>query len=356
MFYFYHLIAFLVSAAVVLWSTPIVKKFGLQSGLFDVPDKRKVHQRPMVRLGGVSIFIGTLVALLVVWWSGGFVDAKGAILPPDQEYQIWGVTIGGLAFFLIGLADDLFGLSAFSRLLIEVIVASLAWKAGVQIDFLSMPFMGMVNLPDWISLPITVIWLVGMVNATNWIDGLDGLAAGVSGIAALVMLIVSLFMGQPAAALIAAALGGGLIGFLRYNFNPAQIFMGDGGAYFIGFTLAGVGVIGLVKTTAVTSVLLPYLILAVPILDMSAVILDRLRRGISPFKPDKRHLHHRLLEAGLSHRMTVVFIYSLTLWAGSLALAFAGIPYGRFYALAGTLLLGYTSWKIWKRVAKMKVE
>ncbi|HEY9301581.1 MAG TPA: undecaprenyl/decaprenyl-phosphate alpha-N-acetylglucosaminyl 1-phosphate transferase, partial [Phormidium sp.] len=126
--YLYHLIAFLVSAFTVLWTTPIVKKFGLQSGLFDVPDKRKVHQRPMVRLGGVSIFLGTLAALLVVWWSGGFVDAKGAILPPSEEYEIWGVIIGGIAFFLIGLADDLFGLSAFTRLLVEVIVASLAWK------------------------------------------------------------------------------------------------------------------------------------------------------------------------------------------------------------------------------------
>jgi UDP-GlcNAc:undecaprenyl-phosphate GlcNAc-1-phosphate transferase len=124
--------------------------------------------------------------------------------------------------------------------------------------------------------------------------------------------------------------------------------MGDGGAYFMGFTLAGVGVIGLVKITAVTSVLLPYLILAVPILDMSAVILDRLRSGKSPFIADKRHLHHRLLDAGLSHRLTVFFIYSLTLWVGSLALAFSGIPSGLAYALGATGLLCYTSWKVWK--------
>lgn len=351
--YPYHLIAFLVSAAVVLWSTPIVNRLGLQSGLFDIPDKRKVHQRPMVRLGGVSIFVGTLIALLVVWWSGGFVDSRGQILPPNEEYEIWGVTIGGLAFFLIGLADDLFGLSPFTRLLMQTIVASMAWKAGVQIQFLTMPSYGLVTLPDWISLPITIVWLVGMVNATNWIDGLDGLAAGVSGIAALVMLIVTLFMGQPAAALIAAALAGALLAFLRYNFNPAKIFMGDGGAYFIGFTLAGVAVIGLVKTTAVTSFVLPYLILAVPILDMSAVILDRLRHGKSPFIADKRHLHHRLLKAGLSHRFTVLFIYSLTLWAGSLALAFAGIPHGRGYAVAATLLLAYTSWRVWQHVRQL---
>lgn len=187
-----------------------------------------------------------------------------------------------------------------------------------------------------------------MANAINWIDGLDGLAAGVSGIAAVVMLIVTLFMQQSAAALIAAALAGGALAFLRYNFNPAQIFMGDGGAYYMGFTLAGVGVIGLVKGTAVTAVLLPYLILAVPIVDMSTVILTRLRKGRSPFLADKSHLHHRLLQAGLSHRLTVLFIYALTLWVGSLALAFAGIPSGIAYAIAATSLLSYASWHVWR--------
>ena len=341
----YHLVAFLVSAVVVLWSTPVVKTIGFKSGLVDLPNERKIHQRPMVRVGGVSIFVGTIIALLIVWWSGGF-----GILPPVKEWEIWGVTLGGLAFFLIGLADDLFNLSPFVRLLMQVVVAGLAWWMGVRIEFLSIPTGGLVDIVGWLSLPITVIWLVGMANAINWIDGLDGLAAGVSGIAAVVMLIVTLFMHQSAAALIAAALAGGALGFLRYNFNPAQIFMGDGGAYFMGFTLAGVGVIGLVKSTAVTAVLLPYLILAVPILDMSAVIVNRLRKGRSPFFADKLHLHHRLLRAGLSQRLSVLFIYSLTLWVGSLALVFAGIPSGIAYALGATSLLSYTSWQVWRHV------
>jgi UDP-GlcNAc:undecaprenyl-phosphate/decaprenyl-phosphate GlcNAc-1-phosphate transferase len=338
--HFYHLTAFLVSAVVVLLSTPIVKTIGLRSGCFDPPGGRKIHQRPMVRLGGVAIFLGTLVALLSIWGLGGF-----GVLPPNKEYEVWGVTVGGLAFFLIGLADDLCGLSPFLRLFLQTAVAICAWNVGVQIHFLTVPFVGLILLPDWISVIITVVWLVGMTNAINWIDGLDGLAAGVSGIAAVVMLVVCLFMAQPAAALIAAALAGGALGFLRYNFNPAQIFMGDGGAYFIGFTLAGVGVIGLVKSVTTVAVLLPYIILAVPILDMSAVILDRIRSGRSPFKADKRHLHHRLLEAGLPHRLTVLFIYSLTLWVGSLALAFAGIQSGLWYAIGATLLLSYVSWQ-----------
>jgi UDP-GlcNAc:undecaprenyl-phosphate GlcNAc-1-phosphate transferase len=337
----YHLAAFIIAAAVVMLTTPVVKKIGLQSGYYDPPGGRKVHQRPMVRLGGVSIFLGTLIALLSIWWLGGF-----GILPPAKEYEIWGVTFGGLAFFLIGLADDLFNLSPFVRLFLQIVAASFAWQAGVQIEFLSIPFVGLSSLPDWISLPVTVIWLVGMTNAINWIDGLDGLAAGVSGIAAVVMLIVCLFMHQPAAALIVAALAGSTLAFLRYNFNPAQIFMGDGGAYFIGFTLAGVGVIGLVKGVTTVAILLPVLILAVPLFDMSAVILDRLRHGKSPFIADNRHLHHRLLQAGLSHRLTVLFIYALTLWVGSLALAFSGIPSGLTYAIGATLVLSYTGWRV----------
>ena len=343
----YNLVAFLASSLVVILTTPIVKKIALKSGYFDKPGGRKIHKRPMVRLGGVSIFLGTLVGLLLVWWTGGF-----GVLSPEKEYEVWGVTIGGLAFFLIGLADDLFNLSPVTRLILQAIVAGLAWKVGVQIDFLTIPAIGLVSLPDWVSLPITIVWLVGMANAINWIDGLDGLAAGVSGIAAVVMFIVCVFMKQPAAALIAAALAGGALGFLRYNFNPAQIFMGDGGAYFMGFSLAGIGIIGLVKgvtTVALTvAVVLPYLILAVPILDMSAVILDRLRRGKSPFVADKRHLHHRLLQAGLSQRLTVLFIYSLTLWVGTLALAISGMPSGLGYAIGATVLLSFIGWQVWK--------
>ena len=352
----YQFLAFAIALALVWWSTPLIRSIGLNSGWVDRPNERKVHQRPMVRLGGVAIFFGTIVALLIVWLLGGF-----GWLIPEKEWEIWGVILGGIAFFFIGLADDLLDLSPFSRLIVQFICASLAWWAGVRIDFLSIPFGDGLIQTGWISLPLTVVWLVGMANAINWIDGLDGLAAGVCGIAAVVMLILTLFMEQPAAALIAAALAGGALGFLRYNFNPAKIFMGDGGAYFMGFTLASVAVIGLVKTAAVTavavtSVLLPYLVLAVPIIDMSIVILSRLRRGKSPFTADKGHLHHRLLKAGISHRLTVLFIYALTLWVGSLALGFSNIPSGWGYAIAATLLLGYVGWQVWRNSRKLREQ
>ena len=343
----YHFVAFLVSAVVVLICTPLIREVGIRSGYVDQPGERKVHQRPMVRLGGVGIFLGTTLALLTVWGSGGF-----GTLPPEQSDEVWGVTIGGLACFVIGLTDDLFNISPFTRLVMQSIVSIGAWQMGVQIKVLSIPLVGIFPLPMWISLPLTMLWLIGMINAINWIDGLDGLAAGVSGIAAVIMLMVCLFVNQPAAGLIVAALAGGALGFLRYNFNPAQIFMGDGGAYFIGFILAGAGVIGLVKGVTTVAVVLPYLILAVPLLDMSAVIIDRLRRGKSPFNADKRHLHHRLLRAGLSHRLTVIVIYGLTLWVGTIALALSGMPDGIGYAISATVLLVVIVWRAVKQIQK----
>lgn len=338
----YHLIVFLVSVTFVLWTIPDVKTLGLKLGIVDRPNARKIHKDPVVRVGGVSIFAGTITALIIAWMLGGF-DS----LSLQKLTEIWVVIVGSILFFCIGFADDLFNLSPLSRLLMQVLVATGCWYMGVRIEFVSFPVYSLIKI-YWLSLPVTVIWLVGMANAINWIDGVDGLAAGVSGIAAFVMLVVTLFMNQPAAALIAAALAGGALGFLRYNFNPAQIFMGDGGAYFMGFTLAAVGVIGLVKTTAITAVLLPYLILAVPILDMSAVIFSRISKGKSPFIADKSHLHHWLLKSGISQRKTVLFIYTLTFWVGSLALGFSNIPSGWGYAIGATMLLAWQIWQVWQ--------
>ena len=228
----YHLIAFLISVTVVLWTIPDVKTVALRFGIVDKPNARKIHKAPVARVGGVSIFTGTIIALLIVWRLGGF-----TAIPLEQQTELWGLIIGSVLFFCIGFADDLLNLSASSRLFMQIVVATLSWLMGVRIDFLSVPFSNLIQT-DFLSLPITVIWLVGMANAINWIDGVDGLAAGVSGIAAVVMLIVTLFMDQPAAAVVAAALAGSALGFLRYNFNPAQIFMGDTGSLTIGGLIA----------------------------------------------------------------------------------------------------------------------
>ena len=339
-----YLVAFLAAACVVLWTTPTVKAVGLRSGTFDSPSDRKVHSHPMVRIGGVSIVLGTVVALLLVWRADAF-----GVLPTEKEYELWGVTIGGLLFFAIGLADDLFQLPASIRLILQAAVASAAWKVGVSIEFLQLPNVDVIALPPAVSLVLTLLWLVGLANAINWMDGLDGLAAGVSGIAAVSLLIVTLLVDQPGAAMIAAALAGGSLGFLRYNFRPAQIFMGDGGAYFLGFSLAGIGVIGVAKGFTTLAILLPFCILAVPILDMSSVIFSRVCQGRSPFLADNRHLHHRLLKAGVPHQLTVLFIYSLTLWMGSLALVLTGLPSGGTFLAGASVIVGVATWEVWKR-------
>ena len=198
-----------------------------------------------------------------------------------------------------------------------------------------------IVLPALLSLVATVIWLVGITNAINWLDGLDGLAAGVAGIAAVGLLSVSFSLNQPAAGLLAAALAGCCFGFLRHNFNPARIFMGDGGSYFLGFTLAAVSIVGPAKGLTTVSLLLPLLILSLPLADMSAVIMGRLSEGHSPFYPDRRHLHHRLLRAGFSHRRTVLLIYVFTQWLAALAMVVANVELRFLWlALATAILVG----------------
>ena len=318
--------ALLTSAMAALLTAlivPLVRRLGLKFGLVDTPDSRKQHTLPMVRLGGVGIVAGFSLALSLTWVWGGFAE-----LPPTKDQAIWTTLAGALCFFVIGLADDIFALPPLPRLTGQVLVAMAVWDQGVRIGSIELPF-GLIDglpilvLPPSLSLLATVIWLVGITNAINWLDGLDGLAAGVSGIAAVGLLSVSFSLNQPAAGLLAAALAGASLGFLRHNFNPARIFMGDGGSYFLGFTLAAISIVGPAKGLTSVSLLLPLLILSLPLADMSAVIMGRLSEGRSPFYPDRRHLHHRLLRAGLSHRRTVVLIYAFTQWLAALALVVA---------------------------------
>ncbi|NJR64862.1 MAG: undecaprenyl/decaprenyl-phosphate alpha-N-acetylglucosaminyl 1-phosphate transferase [Leptolyngbyaceae cyanobacterium CRU_2_3] len=338
-----------ISLLIVLLATPQVKTLGLKWGYVDQPGKRKVHQRPIVRVGGIAIMAGTLISLLTFYGLNTFgLNIFGLTdfsIDAPQTLQISGVIIGSFLFFLIGLADDIFSLSASKRLLLQAIVTCLVWSLGVRVEHLPIPFWG--ALPTGIfSLPLTFLWLAGVTNAINWMDGLDGLAAGISSIAAGILALLC-WQSNPAMALIAIALAGATLGFLRYNANPAQLFMGDGGSYFIGFVLAGVSAIGLMQPSNFTTVLLPYLVLAVPIADMARVILTRLSDRKSPFFADQRHLHHRLLQAGLSVKPAVYLIYSLTLWLGSWAIALH-VSYGLLLVTISSLLLIATSQPLWK--------
>jgi UDP-N-acetylmuramyl pentapeptide phosphotransferase/UDP-N-acetylglucosamine-1-phosphate transferase len=230
----------LFTAAIV----PLVRRLGLRWGLIDQPDPRKQHNEPMVRLGGIGIVLGFCLALFITWQLGGF-----GSLPASRDQLIWSTLLGGVAFFAVGLSDDLFQLPPLPRLALQIAVATVVWSQGVKIGSITLPFDSNLSLtlPDWLSLFVTVIWLVGITNAINWLDGLDGLAAGVSGIAAVGLLSVSFSLHQTGAGLLAAALAGACLGFLRDNFNPARIFKGDGGSYFLCFSLADISPVGPAK-------------------------------------------------------------------------------------------------------------
>ena len=315
-------LSFVTAAVATTGLAPMVRSYGLSLGLTDKPDPRKQHDRPMVRLGGIAMVLGFLLALVVIWLLGGF-----GLLAPERDQLIWSTLAGSLCFFCIGFTDDLFELSPWPRLIGQFAVASIIWGQGVRIGAIDLPWLNSSGsalvLSDGLSLLATVVWLVGITNAINWLDGLDGLAAGVAGIAAVGLISVSFSLHQVAAGFLAAALAGCCLGFLRHNFNPARIFMGDGGSYFLGFTLAAVSIVGPAKGLTTVSLVLPLLILSLPLADMSAVIMGRLREGRSPFYPDRRHLHHRLLRAGFSHRRTVLLIYVFTQWLAALALVVA---------------------------------
>ena len=331
-------VSFLLAAAVTTSLVPVVRSTGMRLGLTDKPDPRKQHSTPMVRLGGVAMVLGFGFALTAIWLMGGF-----GLLAPERDQLIWSTLAGSLCFFLIGLADDLFALSPWPRLAGQVLVSSVIWSEGVRIGAIDLPWFSATGtpivLPDSLSLIATVIWLVGITNAINWLDGLDGLAAGVAGIAAVGLVSVSFSLHQVAAGFLAAALAGSCLGFLRHNFNPARIFMGDGGSYFLGFSLAAVSIAGPAKGLTTVSLLLPLLILSLPLADMSAVIMGRLREGRSPFHPDRRHLHHRLLRAGFSHRRTVLLIYVFTQWLAALALVVANAEMRFLWLALATAIL-----------------
>jgi UDP-GlcNAc:undecaprenyl-phosphate GlcNAc-1-phosphate transferase len=335
---------FLIASFVVLISTPLVRRLGLHYGYVDRPNERKVHQTPIVRVGGIAICSGTFIALLAVWAIAGF-----PVQMVSDRLPILGIVCGGLSFFAIGLADDVFNLAPTLRLGLQAITVLGVWSLGVRVEHLPLPFLETMNL-GFLSLPITFLWLSGVSNAINWLDGLDGLAAGITTIAAIALGVAS-WQSHPAIALIALALAGATLAFLRYNASPAQIFMGDGGSYFIGFTLAAVGAMGCMTEATPTHLWLPYLVLAVPILDMTLVILARLFSGKSPLFPDRRHIHHRLLQLGLSRQQTVWVIYGLVLLSGWGAITLSYTATG-FIALASSAgLMGLSLSPLWQQQA-----
>lgn len=287
--------------------TPMVKKLAFRIGATDRPNKRKVHQKIMPRLGGLAIFLSFLIGVIIL-----------------HPYNIYSTAImaGAAVIILTGVLDDMVELSAKYKLAGQLVAALLVvvW-GGAQVEFINLPFGGKIEF-GFMSIPLTIVWIVGVTNAINLIDGLDGLAAGVSSIALITIAGMAVIMGNTYVAVIAALLLVSTLGFLIYNFYPAKIFMGDTGALFLGYMISVLALLGF-KNITVVSLIIPVIILGVPISDTFYAIIRRFLNKQPLSAPDKSHLHHCLLRMGYSHKQTVLIIYAIAAIFGLAALIFS---------------------------------
>lgn len=299
------LLTILVAFVVAFGTTPIVKSFAQKVGAMDNPDEiRRIHTHPIPRMGGMAIFLGFLLSVVLF----------AVITKPVQ-----GILIGCIIIVATGILDDIINLRWWIKLAAQVAAAIIAVAHGVMIEGIMNPNVFAAEntlLIGYLSIPVTIIWIVGVTNAVNLIDGLDGLACGVSAISSVTMLTVALMVAEPNIALLLAALAGGCLGFIPYNLNPAKIFMGDTGALLLGYVLATVSILGLFKFYAVMTFLVPVMALALPLFDTIFAIIRRVLKGQSPMTPDRGHLHHRLIDHGLSQKQAVAVLYSLSAMMG----------------------------------------
>ncbi|HZK35052.1 MAG TPA: MraY family glycosyltransferase [Bacillota bacterium] len=323
---FHHLVAFAVSLIVSFFATPIVCKLAMKVGAISIPnDSRRVHKKPMPLLGGLAIIAGFLLAAIYSFATRDFNQFIHFI----SELKTIGILIGTIIITILGVIDDIRPLRARVKFPIQLIAAIIVVATGTKITTLSKPFLDSVAmhpnmmflLSDILAFIVSVVWIVGLTNAINLIDGLDGLAAGVSGIAAITLFIVSVIRGQDDTAIVAVTLIGAIAGFLPYNFNPAKIFMGDTGATFLGFVLAILSIEGTMKSVTVLSMAIPILVLGLPIFDTMFAIVRRVLHGKPIAQADRGHLHHRLLDMGLSHRMAVTILYIVSAALGVVSIA-----------------------------------
>ena len=256
-----------------------------------------MHKKPTPRLGGLAIFLGFMVSILI-------------FVPIDV--QLRGILLGAVIIVVLGVVDDITPLRAYFKFVVQIAAALVAVYHGVVVNVLSNPNVFSSDpywSLGWASIPITVLWIVGITNSVNLIDGLDGLANGVSTISAVTMLVIALLVSEGQTALIMAALVGACLGFMPYNKNPAQMFMGDTGSTFLGYILATISIQGLFKYYAIISFAVPFLILGLPMFDTLFAIVRRLAHGQNPMSPDRGHIHHRLIDMGLNQKQAVAALY-----------------------------------------------
>ena len=324
------LVTFLFSFLLSLVLTPLARRLGFRIGAVSTPGGRHVHARKVPRIGGVAIYISFVIPLLALF----FLESSVARIVRAEWVRVLGLMAGGLVMAVVGVLDDTRRVRALYKLYAQIFAALIAWFAGFRIDAISLPF-GSFSMGIF-ALPITVLWIVGIINAINLIDGLDGLAGGIVFFAALTNVVIgfindSIFVVVPMSAVL-----GSVLGFLAFNFNPARIFMGDSGSYFLGFTLATVALAGTTqKASTAVSIIVPVLALGVPIFDTLFAMVRRFLERRPIFSPDRGHIHHRLLDIGLTHRRAVLILYGISV---ALTMAAISISLGK-QRQAGVALL-----------------
>jgi len=300
-------LALVVAFVASILLTPIVKRLAYRIGAVDKPNYRKVHNHVMPRLGGLAIFIAFLM---------------GIVIAQPMDDSMIAILIGSFVIVVTGILDDMFEITPKAKLIGQTVAAAIViFFGGVQIDFINLPFGGKLFF-GYLSIPLTLIWIVGITNAINLIDGLDGLAAGVSSIALFTLATMAFIMSNVFVLVMALILAASTCGFLFYNFHPAKIFMGDTGALFLGFMISVLALLGF-KNVAFVSLVIPIVMLGVPISDTFFAIVRRLLNKQPPFSPDKSHLHHRLMSIGFTHRQTVLLIYGIATMFGLAAIIFS---------------------------------
>ena len=331
--------AFIVAALIALLVTPLIRRLVHDLRILDHPDDRRVNASPIPRGGGVAVAIAFLVV------GGGLVLLDGAVpgMPAPSPtpgprlvtpLNLLGLFGGAILAAVIGAIDDRFDLRARWQFLGQLLLAGVAIATGIVVAFIGNPFgPNNIQFPVVVGMAFTVVWVVGMINSLNFIDGLDGLSSGIALIAAIVLGLLSLTrqVDQPLVAVLCFALAGGLLGFLRWNFHPASVFQGTAGVMFMGYALAVLAILGSAK------VVVALLVLAVPIIDTFWVIVRRLSSRRSPFSPDRGHIHHRLLDLGLSHRTTVLLIYVVCATLGLMSLLVSSAT--GVFAFVGALVI-----------------
>lgn len=330
---------FSISTFIALVLTPIVRRLSERFGWLDrFVDSRRVHHQPVSRLGGVAVFVAVHLSLVPL----AFIDNQLTRLLWSSRQQLLIALLPAAIVFLLGVYDDFRGSSARVKFVVQALASLLFYALGGRIMALSIPFVGAIELPQTVGFLLTIFWMVSITNAFNLIDGMDGLAAGAALFASLVMLLSALMLGHLPVAVAALVLSGALIGFLRYNFNPASIFLGDSGALFTGFLLAALSVLGTQKASTAVAVLIPLLAFGVPVIDTGIALLRRFISGRPLFQGDREHVHHMLLARGWSQRRVAFVLYGVCAGFGLLALFFVsdtGRVMGLILFIAGAAVI-----------------